>query len=463
MRAAAPSAPQGNTTIDRLLIGLVLAIGVYAADDLALSTVLPAVAADLAGDRLYGASFVAFLLTNLASLVATGYFIDRFGVARPFAVGMALFGAGLVLGCAALSMPAFVLGRGLQGLGGGALQAVVSATLTLAWSGAARQRAISWVTTGWMVPALLGPGAAGWIAQVRDWRHVFGALVLLSALTTVLVLPRLRRVQGGATAVADDTNLIAPLPLPGAVVRDALIIALAMGGVVAGLTRADVPGCALAAASLVAGWPALAASLPQHFWCAGSPLAAVLLLRLLACAVFFGIEAWLPWVARRSDLATPVVAGLVLSAAAGGWTAATWWVDAAIARRGAPAILALASALLLGGTALTWYALIEARSLTLLFAAWSVAGAAMGMIYPVVSMLAMARAEPGREGRLSMMLGLADTLGITCSIGLGGAWLRAEQAGALGRVGPLWLGLVMLTLLLPLLLITRRRYFVASC
>ena len=55
-------------------------------------------------------------------------------------------------------------------------------------------------------------------------------------------------------------------------------------------------------------------------------------------------------------------------------------------------LVALASALLLGGTALTWYALIEARSLTLLFAAWSVAGAAMGMIYPVVSMLAMARA-----------------------------------------------------------------------
>ena len=43
---------------------------------------LPSVAADLSGDGLYGASFLAFLLSNLASLVAAGYWIDRVGVAE---------------------------------------------------------------------------------------------------------------------------------------------------------------------------------------------------------------------------------------------------------------------------------------------------------------------------------------------------------------------------------------------
>ena len=103
---------------------------------------LPSVAADLKGDGLYGASFLAFLLSNLASLVAAGYWIDRVGVMRPFALAIALFCAGLLLGMLAPSMGVFVLGRALQGLGGGAIQAVVSAVIVIAWQGAARQRAI---------------------------------------------------------------------------------------------------------------------------------------------------------------------------------------------------------------------------------------------------------------------------------------------------------------------------------
>ena len=453
------SLAQGVLIIDRLLIGLVLAVGLYAADDLAVSTVLPAVSAELLGDGLYGASFVAFLLANLASLVATGYFIDRIGVARPFAVGIALFGAGLVLAIVAPAMAVFVLGRGLQGLGGGAIQAVVNAAITLAWRDAARQRAISWVTTAWMVPALAGPGLTGWITEMSNWRYVFGLLAVLALITAVLVFPLLRRLARPEAGVDDSA---APLPTPSAAVRDAVIIALAMGGVVGGLARADIFGALIVALSMLAGWRAHAASLPLKFWRGGSPLGAVLLLRFLAFAIFFGIEAWLPWTTNRSALASPVLAGLILSGAAGGWTSATWWVDSAIERLGSLRILQRASALFVFSTLLTWYALIELRSLSLLFLAWALAGLAMGMIYPVTSTLAMARVERGREGQLSMMSGLADTLGITWSIGIGSALLRADQPGALARVGPLWLGLVALSLLLPILLLWRRRYFASA-
>lgn len=445
--------PPGSRPIDRLLLGLVLAISLYAFDDLALSTILPTVAHDLAGDRYYEASFLAFLLTNLASLVASGYFIDRIGMARPFAAGMAVFVAGLALGCLAPSMPVFVLGRALQGLGGGAIQAVVSAALVIAWRGAARQRAISWVTTAWMVPALVGPFVAGWITQAFAWRYVFAGLIAIACVTTVTALPRLARVSPTSADATDHEAL------PLAAVTAAAGVALGAGLVLYGLDQGGMAGVAILLGGCLVLRQPLRYSLPRGYLSGASPLGALLLFRMLACAVFFGIEAWLPWTAVRSGLATPMLAGLVLSSAALGWTATTWWVDRVIARIAPRSLLALACVCLLGGTLIAWYAAAHAPAVPPLFVAWAVAGAAMGLVYPVVSRLAMARAERGREGHLSMMLGLSDTLGITGAIGLGGAWLRVDAPDALARIGGLWLGFVALAALLPLLLLVRRQHF----
>ncbi len=437
-----------------------LAISLYAFDDLAMSTLLPVVAEELHGDGLYGASFLAFLLTNLAGLVATGYFIDRLGVPRPFAIGIALFVAGLMLGCWAGSMTVFVLGRALQGLGGGAIQAVVSATIVIAWRGADRQRAISWATTSWMVPALIGPLLAGWTAEALDWRYVFAGLALLAVLTTAIALPRLLQVGAPSAAAASDVDEAPPpLPLPFTAVIHSLAIATGTGTLLYGLDLGNWTGAALMLAGVLIVWHPLAASLPARCWMAGTPLAAALMLRLLACAVFFGIEAWLPWTVVRGGLGSTTLAGLIISCSAFGWTASTWWVDSAIARSDSRRILLVAAVLMLLGTGLAWLAATVTAQISVLFLAWTIAGFAMGLIYPIVTMLAMAQAEPGREGHLSMMLGLADTLGITAAIGLGGALLQADSPAALSRIGSVWLGLFTIAALMPVLLLIRGAQF----
>lgn len=426
---------------------------------------MPVVAAELDGDGLYGASFLAFLLTNLAGLVATGYFIDRVGVPRPFLAGIAMFVCGLLLGCFAPSMALFVVGRGLQGLGGGAIQAVVSATIVMAWQGAARQRAISWATTSWMVPALVGPLLAGWVAATFDWRWVFGSLAVLALATATIALPRLLAIRpqtGPENNAETDDTAGEHVPLPLTAVLRAIAVAIGTGIVLTGLERGEWPGVALIIAGSALAWRPLQASLPEGFWTGRTPLGAALLLRLLACGVFFGIEAWLPWTVARNRLGSPVLAGMVISMSAFGWTVATWWVDGAITRIGARPILLAASLLLFTGTLLAWFALDVLGAVGPLFLAWGIAGAGMGLCYPVVSTLAMAQAENGREGHLSMMLGLADTLGITAAIGIGGAWLRADAPGALARIDMVWLGLVGVAVLMPLLLVMRRAQFVAA-
>src|SRR5262245_2954499 len=106
-----------------LTAGLLLAMSLHAVHGLAVVTVLPLVADGLSGRALYGAALAAYLVASLVGLAIAGRASDRHGLARPFAAGLGLFALGIAGSAAALSMPAFVAARALEGLGGGMLSA----------------------------------------------------------------------------------------------------------------------------------------------------------------------------------------------------------------------------------------------------------------------------------------------------------------------------------------------------
>src|ERR1039458_2058968 len=146
-----------------LTAGLVLTITFVASEALAVVTVMPVVVRDLGGLRLYGWVFSGFMLGSVIGIVAAGrqagrggggavgglgrcggvfsVFIggsvigigaaggqaDRRGPAVPFVAGVVLFGSGLAIAGLAPSIAVLVAGRGLQGLGAGAVPAVAYA------------------------------------------------------------------------------------------------------------------------------------------------------------------------------------------------------------------------------------------------------------------------------------------------------------------------------------------------
>src|SRR6188472_3431896 len=87
-----------------LIVGLVLTITLVAFEALAVSTVLPIVAEELNGKELYGWVFSAFFLGSLIGIAVVGGTVDRGALGRPFALGLALFGIGLLIGGLAPSM-----------------------------------------------------------------------------------------------------------------------------------------------------------------------------------------------------------------------------------------------------------------------------------------------------------------------------------------------------------------------
>jgi MFS family permease len=107
-----------------LTVGLVLTITFVASEALAVVTVMPVVARDLGGLRLYGWVFSAFMLGSVVGIVAAGREADRRGPAVPFVAALILFASGLAIAGLAPSMEVLVGGRVLQGMGAGAVPSV---------------------------------------------------------------------------------------------------------------------------------------------------------------------------------------------------------------------------------------------------------------------------------------------------------------------------------------------------
>jgi MFS family permease len=178
-----------------LTFGLVLGITLFAFENLAIITIAPRIAEALDGIKLYGWIFTGFLLASLFSTVLGGEWADQYGPSRSLTVGLLFFGIGLLLSGFASTMPLLILGRVVQGLGGGAIITALYAALNLAYTDALRPRMVALMSSAWVVPALLGPALAGFLAELFSWRVLFWGIVPLLLLVAFLTFPAFHHLE----------------------------------------------------------------------------------------------------------------------------------------------------------------------------------------------------------------------------------------------------------------------------
>ena len=136
------------------------------------------------------------------------------------------------------------------------------------------------------------------------------------------------------------------------------------------------------------------------------------------------------------------VAGVALTGATLGWTAAAWiqqhWIHSAGPRR----VVATGFTFLAIGIA-GMFGALGALPIPLCIAAWSMAGFGIGMAYSPLSVIVLGLAEPGTEGVASSSIQLSDVLGVALGTGLGGAFVALgesqgwETSAALALVFPI--------------------------
>jgi len=411
-----------------LTAGLVLTITFVASEALAVVTVMPVVARDLGGLRLYGWVFSGFMLGSVIGIVAAGREADRRGPAVPFVAGVALFGSGLAVAGLAPSMGVLVVGRVLQGLGAGAVPSVAYASIGRSLPGSLRARMMAVLSTAWVAPGLAGPAVSAEVARLFGWRWVFLGLLPVVAVAGSIAVPALIRLGPPASAQAQEHRL-----------TDAIRTAVGATLILAGLTLAAgsgavLAGLALIAAGGVAGLPGLRRLVPAGTLTGRPGLPATIASRGLLTFAFFGADTYVTLAITAVRHRSPVLAGLAVTGATLAWTAGAWaqarLSDAWEGRR----LVRIGLVIILAGIAGMVLALQPAVPVAEGLAAWTVAGLGMGLAYAPLSLMMLQKALPGQEGRASASLNLADVLGTAIGIGVGGAAVAAA-AGSDLRLG----------------------------
>lgn len=415
-----------------LTVGILLGITLFAFEALAVVTIAPRFAAELGGTGLYGWVFSGLLLTSLFGTVLGGQLSDRRGPGWVILLGLVAFGLGLLVAAAAPNMPVLIIGRLLQGLGGGALITALYAVVNLAYSDALRPALFAAMSSAWVVPGLVGPLLAAFIAEQVGWRAVFWGLLPLLLLVALLTTPAFRRFPRPGSVAA-------PSRLP-----QALGLAVGTGAFLAGLTLASWWGLGL----LLLGGPLAFASL-RHLTPAGTlsfapGLPAVVASRGLFYAAFAGVEAFLAFMLTRVHGYSATVTALVIATGALSWAFGSF-VQARLDRRGGAVQgrarrIRLGTVLLSVGLSVQLLALFApAQPLLISALGWATAGLGIGLAHATASVLAFAYAPEGQGGAVSASLQLADQFTSALATGVGGALLSLATRLSLGeRSGVAW-------------------------
>jgi MFS family permease len=389
-------------------VGTCALVFLAAFESLAVTTIMPVVSRELDGAALYALAFAGPLATGVIGMVAAGNWSDRRGPTAPLYTSVALFVLGLLIAGTSTSMPVLVAGRLVQGLGGGALTVSLYVLVARIYPGALHPKIFAAFSAAWVVPSLVGPFAAGIVAQVFSWHWVFLGVVGLVIPALLMIAPVLRGL---------DSNPAATPATPWAAGRlgwAALAAAAVLGlNLSAGVRVPGIPAASTALAVAAVGVALLAVRplVPRGTLTARRGLPSVILTRGLASAGFFGAEVYLPYLLIEQYAFSPTFAGLTLTAGALSWAGASavqGRLGARLPHRRAVSIGALmvlgAVVLALATAALNWPAAVA-------IAGWISAGGGMGLLYPRLSVMTLALSTKENEGFNSSAMSIADSLG----------------------------------------------------
>ncbi|OMQ25720.1 MFS transporter [Serratia oryzae] len=299
-----------------IAIALSLGVALHAINILVASTILPSVVQDIGGLDLYAWNTTLFVVTSILGSVLSARLLHRNGARGAYLVASLFFILGAMLCALAPSMPVMLVGRTVQGFGGGLIFALSYAMVSLAFEQRLWPRAMALISAMWGIATLVGPAVGGIFAELHIWRWAFGILLpimVLYAAFTFYILPPGKPQQQGA-------------PLP---VLQLLLLAAAVLIVSAGSLAArgwiNVGGIALALLLMV--WlirregHAYARLLPYAALRRGSAMVS-LYATLSLLVVGMTSEIFVPYFLQTLHGQSPLISGYIAATMAAGWTLA---------------------------------------------------------------------------------------------------------------------------------------------
>lgn len=413
-----------------LSVGIVSVVLLIAFEATAVGTAMPVAARELNGIGLYAFAFSSYFTTSLFAMVLSGQWADRDGPLRPLAVGISAFAVGLLLSGTATTMWLFILGRAVQGLGGGMVIVALYVVIGRAYPERLRPAILAAFAASWVIPSVVGPLASGTVTEQLGWRWVFVGIPALVIFPLALALPAIRRMASGpADASAPRGSFDAH--------RIRLALGISSGAALLQYAAQDLKWLSLlpAAAGAALLVPAVLGLLPKGTYRAARGLPSVVLLRGISAGSFIAAESFVPLMLVTQRGLSPTLAGFSL--AAGG---VTWALGSFLQSR--PRMEPHRERLMVWGMVLVAVAiagaptvLIDSFPVWIVAVSWAIGCFGMGMVIASTSVMLLKLSEPEEAGSNSASLQISDGLSNVILLAAGGAAFAALGGGSVAGHG----------------------------
>ncbi|KAF2143629.1 uncharacterized protein K452DRAFT_160324 [Aplosporella prunicola CBS 121167] len=161
---------------------------VCALDATSLSVALPTMA-----DKLHGSGIEAFWAGTSFLLTATVFqpsfasLSNAFGRKPMLLMALSFFTIGSIIGAVAKNFTDLLVGRSLQGVGGGGISALTNVIITDMVPLADRGKWLGLITMQWAIGSVTGPIIGGVLAEKASWRWIFWINIPFCVLGFVMI------------------------------------------------------------------------------------------------------------------------------------------------------------------------------------------------------------------------------------------------------------------------------------
>ena len=424
--------PLDHAAIRTILVGIMLAMFFSALEQTIVAPALPAIGKSLADLDDLSWVVTAYLLAATAATPLFGKLTDIHGRRTIMLVAIGIFIVGSIACAVAPTIWVLVLGRALQGLGGGGLLPIAQTIIADILSPRERPMVQSYTAVVFLSASILGPVLGGLLTDHLHWSFIFWINVPLGAIALVMTGRALRRLPRH-----DHPHR---LDIPGVVLlvaaSVAVLLALDWGGTRYAWTSWQI--ASLAAVSVML-WISFAVRLLT----AREPFIPLAILRdrvtsAITCAAFFsigtiiGITIVTPLYCEMVLGASASISGLALIGFMAGATIGSLISGRLLVRlthyRRVPIIGLLIAIVVLGFLAVKPASLPLAGFALLLV----VLGAAMGQMYPTSTILMQNAVKPHQMGIATGTLNFFRLLGGAIIVAVFGAIVFGNTGGHTG-------------------------------
>jgi len=159
-----------------------------AVDQTILATATPSIVADLGQLHLSSWIAIGYLLATVASVPVYGWLGDRYGRRNVLYWALGIFCIGSVFSAVADSMPDMIMGRIIQGLGGGGLMSLSQALIAELIPPRERAKYQGYFAAMFACASIGGPVIGGFVVTHYSWHWLFWGNIPLALIAVLRLL-----------------------------------------------------------------------------------------------------------------------------------------------------------------------------------------------------------------------------------------------------------------------------------